>query len=104
MDAAAAINAKLAELGSEFVIAADLSRVWATGAQAFVSDDFSMVIFREQNILAGATPGDQDPFVSLKNVASIILPTAVLLEFHQNLAPALEQWKAKRVPDAAAAE
>lgn len=101
-DLVALITAKLAEMGPEFLIASELPRIWATGAQAFVSGDFSMVLFREQNVL-GVTPG-AEPLVALKNVASIILPTAILAEFHENLKPALEQWKAATAANATTAK
>jgi hypothetical protein len=84
------INAKLQELGSDFVIASDLPRTWATGAQAFINPDFSMLIFREQNLLPKPPPST-DIVVSMKNVASVIMPTPIFLEFYQAIGTALEQ-------------
>jgi hypothetical protein len=84
------INAKLQKLGSEFVIASDLPRTWATGAQAFINPDYSMLIFREQNLLPEPPPGT-DIFVSMKNVASIVMPTSIFLEFYQSVGAALIQ-------------
>ena len=92
--AGALVAAALTEKGPEFLIANELPRLWATGAQAFVNGGHSMLIFREQNVMAGPAIGDAEPTTVLKNVASIVLPTGILAEFYDNLAPAIEAWKA----------
>jgi hypothetical protein len=103
-DAVELMQAKLKELGPEFIIASDLPRIWATGAQAFITPEFSMVIFREQNVL-GPQDGGDVPIFSLKNVASIIMPTPVLLEFHQQIGITLAAMNAPgEAPDGDAAE
>lgn len=84
------LNARMQELGSEFTIASDLPRTWATGAQAFINPDYSMLIFREQNLLPSPPPST-DIIASVKNVASIVMPTPIFLEFYQSLGTALNQ-------------
>ena len=90
MNAADLINAALVAKGGDFLIAADIPRAWATGAQAFVNNDFAMVIFREQNLLPAPPPNDQQIIASLKNVVSVVLPTPILVEFYRSLGAALE--------------
>lgn len=96
--------ARLKELGPEFAIASELPRIWATGAQAFITQHFSMVIFREQNMLGPQNEGE-GPFLALKNVASIIMPTEVLLEFHKQIGVTLATLDAPgETPDGNATE
>jgi hypothetical protein len=78
------MNETLISRGSDFAIAMDLPRVWATGAQAFVNEDFSLLVFREQNILAPQNT-DTEMMAALKNVSSIVMPTKILREFIQGL-------------------
>ncbi len=74
------INALIQQRGPEFIIGGDTQRIWATGMQAFVNPDFTMIVFREQTFMQ--FPADAPPGVVLRNVASIVVPTAVFKEFH----------------------
>lgn len=90
MDIAQKIGEKLAELGPSFQLGMDVPRTWASGVQAFINGDQTLLVFREQNIIP--VVGDVD--VILKNVTSVILPTNVAREFHTNLGNALGQLDA----------
>ena len=85
------INEKLASLGTDFAVAADLPRLWVTAAQAFVRPDNTMIVFREQNAIAQP---DGSTAASVKNVASIIIPTPILREFHSALGDSLKAVEA----------
>jgi|SRR6185437_14361025 hypothetical protein len=80
----------IAEKGMEFALGFDTDRIWATGVQSFVNPDFTMLVFREQT-MAQKGDGSLEPMV--KNVASIILPTQVVREFHALLTPVLANQK-----------
>ncbi len=77
----AAIVAALAQRGVEFTMGMDIPRQWATGAQAFITPDTSILVFREQNAVVVDPSGTPD--LVIKNVASVILPTQTLREFHK---------------------
>lgn len=81
------VNVAIQARGPEFVIGQDIPRIWATGAQAFVNPDFTMLIFREQN-LVGQPPDDLG--IALKNVSSIVMPTPVARELYILLKTQLE--------------
>lgn len=72
---AIAINEK----GLEFVIANDLPRLWTTGAQSFVNDQHTMIVFREQNLLQGP---DGEPTAIVRNVASLVMPTEIAVQLY----------------------
>lgn len=95
------ITDKLNAMGKEFMIASDLPRIWATGAQAFVNPDFTMFIFREHNVFAGDNPGELQ--AALRNVASIVMPTPVAREFHKLLGESLQK-EAPEAPEAASSD
>lgn len=76
------IEEKLTELGPEFTLGMDTQRQWATGVQAFSVDGTTLLVFREQNLVSSPS-GEQSP--TIKNVASIIMPTAVVREFYDML-------------------
>ena len=77
------LNAYIHGQGPEFVLGMDVGRLWSTGVQAFVNEAFTTIVFREQNLLPGLN-GEARP--ALKNVASIVMPTTVFLEFYKNMA------------------
>jgi hypothetical protein len=80
------ITAEIEKRGVEFVLASELPRIWATGVQLFVNGDHTLIIFREQNMIV---IGDEVQG-SLKNVASLIMPTVVAKEFHRMLGEQLQ--------------
>jgi hypothetical protein len=84
------VNVKLRELGPEFALAMDTPRIWATGVQTFPSTDTSLIVFREQNLLRE----DEKSVVLMRNVASILMPTAVMKDFYEQLGTALELLEA----------
>lgn len=88
-EAAEAIEASLRAGGPEKVLATDIPRLWATGAQAFLNSQYALLIFREQNLFTD--PG-QEPTALIKNVASLIMPIDILREFHKNLGEALQAF------------
>jgi hypothetical protein len=71
-------NKALQERGAAFIVAMDIPRVWATGAQVFINPAFALMVFREQNLLGD----DGAPEMHMKNVASLVLPTQVVRELH----------------------
>lgn len=85
------MGALLLEKGPEFLIASEMPRLWATGAQAFVNASFTMLIFREQTVMQ---PSEGTPHLTLRNVASLALPTEVVREFHKVLTRQLEMLDA----------
>lgn len=89
------INAAIAARGPDFHLGLDTDRIWSTGAQAFVNPDVTMLIFREQNLfpMADGTTG-----IGLKNVASIVIPTQILREFHANLGQTLAALETANQP------
>ncbi len=89
------INVRLRELGPEFGLGMDLPRIWATGVQTFPSPDGSLIVFREQNMLMDG----EETVVLIKNVASILMPTAVLRDFHTQIGTVLAMLDAT-APDA----
>lgn len=62
--------------GLEFLIGYDVPRVWATGAQIFASPDVTTIVFREQSLVDN--DGEQKGLI--RNVSSVVLPTAVVRE------------------------
>ena len=85
------VNVKLREMGPDFALAMDMPRIWATGVQTYPSTDTSLIVFREQNLLRDE---NDVPAVLLKNVASILMPTAVLKDFYQQIGAAIEMLEA----------
>jgi len=74
------ISAALMARGVEFTMGMDIARQWATGAQAFIAGDSSIIVFREQNIVIDASGAKE---IAIKNVASVVIPTGVLRELHK---------------------
>ena len=74
------IPAAMKARGSEFLIANDIPRTWATGAQVFVNKDHALLVFREQNLLNDPETGTIE--VVLKNVASLVMPIEVAAQLH----------------------
>jgi hypothetical protein len=74
------INELLKERGPEFLMAMDIPRIWANGAQVLVSPDSCMIIFREQNAAQDETG---KVTILVRNVASLILPTDMIRELHR---------------------
>ncbi len=79
--------AKLNEMGPDFTLGLDTNREWATGIQAFPNPDFTLFVFREQTYLPMA---DEKFHLSIKNVASIVVPTRSVREFCDNLKQSLD--------------
>lgn len=77
----------IGERGASFAVGFDTTRVWATGVPAFVNGEFTMLVFREQ-ILAQADDGSP-PDTIIRNVASVVMPTATMREFYQLAGPLL---------------
>ena len=74
--------------GPEFALGFDTQRTWATGVQPFINHDFSMLVFREQ---ISANPDDGSaPAILMRNVASVVIPTEVMREFHKIVGGMLE--------------
>jgi hypothetical protein len=86
----------LMKQGPGAAMAMDLPRTWATGAQAVITGDFTMIIFREQNQfeLEGVDGEPIEPQVLVKNVASIVMPTEVARQFSKILAGAFAHQSA----------
>lgn len=76
------INAAIQARGLDFVLGIDTQRVWATGIQAFINPDVTMLVFREQNLAQSGPDNALTPV--LKNVASIVIPTTVFQQFYDN--------------------
>jgi hypothetical protein len=85
-----AMDAALAAKGPEFLLAMDLPRIWSTGAQAMLSPDFGLLVFREQNFVQFP---DQPNAPTVKNVASIVMPLSTLREMHKQIGEALATLK-----------
>ncbi|MFK4871631.1 hypothetical protein [Novosphingobium sp. ZW T3_23] len=75
-------NNAIMSRGMHFVMGMDVPRQWATGAQAFVTPENTILVFREQNMAVGENGLGE---VTLKNVASLVLPTSIAREFHRIL-------------------
>ncbi|ALJ12602.1 hypothetical protein [Sphingopyxis macrogoltabida] len=73
----------LKEKGPEFLIASDIPREWATGAQVFLNSDHALIVFREQNLINDPDKGTTT--VVLKNVASMVMPIEVAVQIHSVL-------------------
>jgi hypothetical protein len=71
------MGAELARRGFEFMLATDLPRQWATGAQVFVQEAVTIIIFREQTTLVSESG---EPSMVLKNVSSIVMPTEAAMQ------------------------
>lgn len=76
------VSSLLAKRGVEFTMGMDIPRQWATGAQAFLSPETTILVFREQHMVGVDGPGGAIDVV-IKNVASVVLPTSVLREIHR---------------------
>jgi len=76
------------EVTPEQFVGFDTDRKWATGAQAFSTPDFTIMVFRDQlNLQSDDGSADQS---LVKNVVSVAMPTAVALEFQRLLAAQFE--------------
>ena len=76
------INAKIQELGPEFALGMDIQRHFVNGAQTFAAPDYTIIVFREQN-LALNQKGTQKAIIA--NRTSVMLPTAVALQLRDQL-------------------
>lgn len=70
-----------------FQLGMDTNRIWVNSVQAFMTQAHSLLVFREQNQIG--TP--DGPRVIAKNVASVIIPSDVLVEFHGQLTVLINQ-------------
>lgn len=69
----------IADRGPEFLFGMDIPRLWATGVQVFTSPQTSILVFREQNLLPD---NEGKPMPTVKNVASLVIPTDMMRELH----------------------
>lgn len=79
-------NVLIKSRGAEFLIGFDTDRKFATGVQVFNQGSFQLIVFREQSLLM--TP-EGEQLEAVKNVASVVMPTAVAQQFHKILGEAL---------------
>lgn len=84
------LNSALKAKGLDFIMGMDLPRVFASGVQTFANPDMTMIVFREQN---GVAEEGAAPELLLKNVASIIIPTSVALQFRDQLNAVLAPYQ-----------
>jgi hypothetical protein len=87
------LQAALRALPPERVVAYDVPRHWASGVQVVANPDFTFLVFREQNVVS---VDDGEVSFVLKNVASVVLPTAVARQLRDIL---LAQLPVMSAPD-----
>lgn len=76
------INAELKARGPEFTIGLDTERMWVNGIQVFPANESTILVFREQGLIPNE---DGSTHFLLKNVASMVMPTAVASELRDIL-------------------
>lgn len=71
----------------------DTQRIWATAVQVFLNPDHGLIVFKEQlqvrAVAIGAEPDDEPPLplqaAISRNVASVVMPRDVLIQFRDVL-------------------
>ena len=86
----------LQEKGLEFILGMNVDRHWVTGAQTFVNPDQTMIVFREQNIV---TSEAGEPDIAVKNVTSVVMPTAVAHAILEQLTEAFKLTGGVQIAD-----